>query len=311
MSQATTKQRIGLIIGREWDWPDAFMTAVNERNNIAHAELVKLTGTFMEDDVTYDVIIDRISHEIPYYRAYLQHAATKGCYVINNPFTWSADNKFFGTVLAHQLGLCTPRTVALPNKEIEQDVVPESFRNLEYPMDWQGIIDYVGVPAIFKDVRSGGRRQAVRVHSVDELIKRYDESGARTMILQQLIDTDVHLHSFVVGQDQVLLLRYDQAKGRYLPGIISTEDELGQTLRQASLTLTRAYRYDINMVEFVLQEEDEPCVINSTNPAPVINRALMSGEQFNWLVAATAELAIERAQRPLPQQAILTLSQAQ
>lgn len=306
MSQAARK-RAGLIIGREWDWPEAFMTAVNERDAGVHAELVKLSGAFMEDNVAYDVIIDRISHEIPYYRAYLQHAATKGCYVINNPFTWSADNKFFGAALAHRLGLRTPRTVALPNKEIERDVVPESFRNLEYPMDWQGIIDYVGVPAIFKDVRSGGRRQAVRVHSVEELIKRYDESGSRTMILQQLIDTEMHIHSFVIGQEQTLLLRYDQGDGRYLPGVISTEDEIGQTLRRASLTLTRAYQYDINMVEFVLEEDGEPCVINSTNPAPVINRTLMTGEQFNWLVAAAADLVISRAKRPLPQQAILQL----
>jgi hypothetical protein len=117
----------------------------------------------------------------------------------------------------------------------------------------------------------------------------------------------MHIHSFVIGQEQTLLLRYDQGDGRYLPGVISTEDEIGQTLRRASLTLTRAYQYDINMVEFVLEEDGEPCVINSTNPAPVINRTLMTGEQFNWLVAAAADLVISRAKRPLPQQAILQL----
>lgn len=292
-------KRIGLIVGREWDWPAAFMTAVSAQHSNIMAELVTLGGTRMDAGVTYDVIIDRISHEIPYYRAFLQYAAIQGCDIINNPFTWSTDNRFLGTVLANRLGLTTPRTVVLPNKEIERDVTPESFRNLTYPMDWQGIVDYVGVPAIFKDVRSGGRRQVYRVHSVEELIRRFDESGTQTMVLQQVIESEVHIHGFVVGQQQVILLQYAPENGRYWPGILSPFTDRNQKLIAASLALTRAYGYDINMVEFVIKA-DQYYVINSTNPAPVIDRQLMSAEQFNWFVTATVDLAVSRILRPLP-----------
>lgn len=300
---AEAMKRVGIVVGQEQDWPTAFVAQVSERDPLVQAEMVKIGGTMMDSNVPYDVIIDRISHEIPYYRAFLTYAAIKGCYVINNPFTWSADNRFVGTVMAQQLGLRTPKTVALPNKDVEKEVGPDSFRNLVYPMDWQGIIDFVGVPAIFKDLRSGGRRQVHRVHNVDELIQRYDESGTETTILQELIEADAHIHAFVVGHTAVLLLHYAPDEGRYQPGVLSNQTDRNAYLAESAQRLTQAYGYDINMVEFVVKE-GQPYVINSTNPAPVIDKHLMTTEQFEWLVTATANLAIERAKRPLSQQVV-------
>jgi hypothetical protein len=98
-------KKIGLLIGREWSWPSAFITEVNKRNEGVTAEFVKLGGTFLNQDIAYDVIIDRMSHEIPYYRVFLKAAALQGVYVANNPFTWAGDDRFFGIALASQLGL--------------------------------------------------------------------------------------------------------------------------------------------------------------------------------------------------------------
>jgi hypothetical protein len=300
----TDQKRIGILVGQESDWPNAFITAVNQQGQNVTAEFVKLGGTFMDEACTYDLIIDRISHEIPYYRSYLKYAALNGCTVINDPFIWSADSKFFNNALVHKLGFASPRTVALPNKEVEEENKPDSFRNLIYPMDWQGIIDYVGVPAIFKDVSVGGRRLVNRVHSVDELIQHYDESGARTMILQQIIDSDYHVHAFVIGQEQVQLLRYSLADGRYLPELIDSQSERGRTLAQTAVTLTKTFGYDINMVEFVLQGET-PYVINSTNPAPMIDKKLMNEAQFTWCLQEMVALALRRLERPLPPKGLL------
>ena len=176
------KKLIGFIIGREREMPEEVMRLINEGDTSATADLVKLGGTFLDEPVDYDVIIDRMSHEVPYYRTYVKYAALSGCYVINDPFVWSNDTKFLSGALLRKLGILTPRTMVLPNKDIDAETVPDSFRNLTYPMDWQAIIDYIGSPAIFKDVRSGGRRFAHRVNNVEELIQRYDESGTRTMM---------------------------------------------------------------------------------------------------------------------------------
>lgn len=298
-------KKIGLIIGQEWEWPEAFMQRVNDSDENITAELVKLGGTFMNNPRKYDVIIDRISHEIPYYLAYLKYAAIQGTYIINNPYTMSADSKFSSIALVNSLGLKSPRTVVLPNKQVEKDVTPSTFRNLEYPMDWQAIIDYVGVPAIFKDNLASGRRGVHRVHNVDELIQRYDESSTRTKILQQIVESDEHVHCFVVGQEKVLSLPYSLKHGRYQQNILSNEADLGQTLAKSALRITRAYQYDINMVEFVINE-GTPYVINGTYPTPDIDLTLMTETQFQWFVAEIAELAMDRAKRPLPQTGVFS-----
>ena len=102
--------KVGLIVGREWSFPPAFIEEVNRRNEGVTAEFVKLGGNRMDEPNAYAVIIDRISHEVPYYRTYLKHAAVQGATVVNNPFMWSADDKFFEATLAARLGVVSPKT---------------------------------------------------------------------------------------------------------------------------------------------------------------------------------------------------------
>jgi len=280
---------IGLLIGREWTWPSAFMAEINDNYNNVTAELVSIGPSFAESSVKYDLIIDRMSHVIPYYRTYLKFAALHGCKIINNPFMAAADDKFFGISLGKGLGIKTPKTVALPNKRVETENTPEYFRNLIYPMDWHGIIDYVGVPAILKDVLTGGRRVAQRVNNVDELIRWYDESDTLTVILQEIIESDNHLHMFVVGRDKVLAAQYSLTLGKYLDDSPAIDPELFDQIIQSSIDVTEAYGYDINMVEFVIKDE-QAILINPTNPAPDMD--ILSIDQFNWCVHEISRFAI-------------------
>src|SRR3954471_14945489 len=170
--------KVGLLVGREWSWPPRFLDEVNSRKADVVAEYVRLGGTRMNEPVDYAVLIDRISHEVPYYRTFLKHAVLQGVAVINNPFTWTADDKFFEATLAVKLGVAHPRTVALPNK----DYVPgihhhESLRNLVYPLDWETLLDHVGLPCVLKDAHGGGWRNVAICHSLDELWRAYNESG--------------------------------------------------------------------------------------------------------------------------------------
>src|SRR5574342_429061 len=164
--------KIGVIVGREWSWPPAFIEEVNRRNTDVTAEYVKLGGTRMDEPVPYAVIVDRISHEVPYYRAFLKHAALHGTHVVNNPFMWTADDKFFEASLATALGIASPKTVALPNKDYVPGIVHnESLRNLKYPMDWVALVESVGgMPCVLKDAHGGGWKEVHVVHSIEELI---------------------------------------------------------------------------------------------------------------------------------------------
>ena len=289
------KKLVGFIIGREKDMPDTVMSILNERYEGLQAEMVKLGGTFIDEPVPYDVIIDRMSHEIPYYHAYVKFAALSGCYIINDPFVWANDTKFFGGALMRKLGIRMPRTVVLPNKDIATDTVPDSFRNLSYPMDWQAIIDYIGSPAIFKDVRSGGRRFAHRVGNVEELIQRYDESGTRTMILQQVIESDRQYHCIVIGGEKTLLMPYSMETSRYIADDGKLDKNTAKMMTETAINITDVYGYDINMTEFVLKGE-ELYLINATNPSPLVNRDLMTETQYSWICNEIADLAARRAE---------------
>jgi hypothetical protein len=299
-SEDNLKKQIGLLVGPELSWPASFIAEVNSRDEGVWADFVEIGETLLDSSCPYDLIIDRMSHEVPYYRTYLKFAAVKGCYVINNPFMSAADDKFFGVALGTNLGIHAPKTVALPNKRVEKEGSPENFRNLVYPMEWQEIIDYVGVPAILKDIHTGGRTVSQRVNDVDELLRWYDESDTLTLVVQEIVESDYHVHCFVVGQREVLVARYLREEGRYLPEGEEVEAEVLRATSSGALTLTRAYGYDVNLVEYVVQK-DRPHLINPTNPAPDMGLELLGEANFRWSVDRIADFAIEMVHKSRPQ----------
>ncbi len=132
---------VGLMVGREWSFPPAFIEEVARRECRRDGRVRPDRRDHDGASLPYDVLIDRISHEVPFYRAYLKKAVLDGVTVVNNPFMWSADDKFFGATLATKLGVASPKTVALPNKAYVPGIVPsESLRNLEFPLDWEGLV---------------------------------------------------------------------------------------------------------------------------------------------------------------------------
>ena len=211
-------QKVGLLVGREWSFPPAFIEEVRRRDAGVVAEYARLGGTRLDEPVPYAVLIDRISHEVPYYRSYLKHAVLQGVTVVNNPFMWTADDKFFEASLAHKLGVAHPKTVALPNKEYVPGIVhDESLRNLVYPLDWQGILAYVGLPCVLKDAHGGGWKNVSVCRSLDELLGQYNASGRLTMVVQEFVRWQRYYRCLCLGQQEVLVMRYDPEARRYLP----------------------------------------------------------------------------------------------
>src|SRR2546429_8791084 len=177
------QKRVGLLVGRENTFPGPFIETVNEKGAAdgITAELAVLGGTAELAEPYHAVLVDRISHEVPYYRAHLKSAVLMGTTVVNDPFWWEADEKFFECTLARRLGVAVPRTVVLPNKEyiaaIDHDT---SLRNLAYPLDWEAVVRHTGLPAVLKPKTAGGRKGLSPVHSIPELVAAYDASGQKT-----------------------------------------------------------------------------------------------------------------------------------
>jgi hypothetical protein len=290
--------KIGLIVGREWSFPPAFIEEVNRRDEGVTAELVTLGAPRMDDPAAYRVIIDRISHEVPFYRTYLKHAVLAGVTVINNPFMWSADDKFFGATLATSLGLASPRTVVLPNKEYIPGIVhSESLRNLAYPLDWQGIVDYVGMPCILKDAHGGGWKEVYVCHSMEELLHHYDHSGLLTMIVQEFIKWDEFIRCICLGQEEIRPIKYDPGARKYHTELDFMTPELHARVVRDSRTLVRALGYDMNSMEWAVRD-GIPYAIDFMNPAPDMDIYSLTPVHFEWVVARMADMAIRLAKAP-------------
>src|SRR6187431_1903033 len=140
-------KKIGVLYGQERSFPTAFIEKVNSKGiDGIRAEPVRIDKAAQGEKSGYAVIIDRISQDVPFYRAWLKNAALTGTAVVNNPFWWSADEKFFNNALATKIGVAVPRTVLLPSHEVPPDTNANSFRNLAYPLNWEAIFNYVGWP---------------------------------------------------------------------------------------------------------------------------------------------------------------------
>jgi hypothetical protein len=292
--------KIGILVGMENTFPPALIEKINSMNAGVTAEYLRTGGVRAEDGCEYRLIFDRISHEIPYYRGLLKHAVLNGTIVVNNPFWWSADDKFFNYSLAARLGVAVPKTVLIPQKSYIKGVTDASLRNLEFPIQWQEILDYVGTPAWLKPFDGGGWKNVYKVHSVEELLAAYDETGTLCMTLQEGIEFEEYVRCYCVGRKDVLVMIYDPANRRYVP---RTERELPAELEsrivQDTILLCEALGYDLNTVEFAVRD-GIPYAIDFMNPAPDADIYSVTEPYHRWIVDAVAHMLVDYAKNGVP-----------
>ncbi len=293
--------KIGILVGMENTFPPALIEKINGMDAGVTAEYVKIGGVKMGEVNNYQVIFDRISHEIPFYRSYLKNAVLNGSIVVNNPFWWSADEKFFGYSLATKLGLAIPKTVLLPQKAYIKGVTDASLRNLEFPLDWEAIIEHVGLPAILKPHDGGGWRDVYKVNSLEELWRDYDQTGTLAMTLQEFIDFTDYVRCYCVGKKDVLVMPYDPKNRRYLPqeSLQHYAPEMLDRIKRDTILINEALGYDLNTVEFAIKD-GVPYAIDFTNPAPDADIWSVTEPYFNWIIDKVANLLVDYAKNGKP-----------
>jgi glutathione synthase/RimK-type ligase-like ATP-grasp enzyme len=291
-------KKIGVLFGMENSFPPALVEHINALKVPGiSAEAVCVGGVQLNKPAPYAVIVDRISHDIPFYRAYLKHAAISGTVIINNPFWWSADDKFFNCAIAEKVGVAVPRTVILPHKHYPPGTTERSMRNLMFPLNWEELFDYVGFPAFMKPVDGGGWRDVYHVHNPDEFFHAYDQSRDLCMMYQRAVNFDEYFRCYVVGQEKVHIMPYNPRRPhheRYHTEGRVFDKKLLELVEKDALALCRALGYDLNTVEFAV-EDGVPYAIDFMNPAPDADRESVGEANFGWIVNAVAELAIAKA----------------
>ena len=305
MSATARPKKVGLLCGREYSFPPAFIERVGEmgKPHGITAEMAQFGGTKMDQPPEYAVIVDRISHEVEYYRGTLKQAVLQGTYVINNPFWWTADDKFFNYAVMAKLGLAIPRTVLLPQKGYPADIdlAPDSLRNLVYPLDWDGLLDYVGRPAILKPYSGGGWKHVYKVHDRRELLDAYDRTEPYCMTLQQFIDFDLYVRCFTFGKTDITPVAYDPRERRYLVDHEYLSAEVGERVVRDAQTINLALGYEMNTIEFAIQD-GVPYAIDYLNCAPDFERDRITDFYFSRVVEKMSALVVDRALNGTPAQ---------
>jgi len=242
------------------------------------------------------VIVDRISHEVEYYRGFLKHAMLNGTYVINNPFWWTADDKFFNYSVVQKLGVTVPKTVLLPQKGYPWgvDIQTESLRNMDYPLDWDAMLDVIGLPAILKPFSGGGWKHVYKVNSKEELWAAYDGTSPYCMTLQEFIDFDRYVRCFTFGKDDIMPVAYDPKERKYLVIHDYLDAELGARVVKDARTINQALGYEMNTIEFAIKD-GVPYAIDFLNPAPDFECDRITQFYFDIVVEKMAKLVIDRA----------------
>jgi predicted flap endonuclease-1-like 5' DNA nuclease len=290
-------KKIGILFGQENTFPWAFIERINEKNipNVV-AEAVTIDKVMQGDPTEYAVIIDRISQDVPFYRAYLKNAAISGTAVINNPFWWSADEKFFNNALALKIGVPVPNTVILPSKLMPNDTNANSFRNLKYPLDWAGIFEYIGFPAYMKPFDGGGWKSVYKIHNMEDFFDKYAETEQIVMMLQSEVVFEEYFRCYCLGGKYVHIMPYEPRNPHHLRYAVETKSspEMLALVEDYVLKLNHALGYDFNTVEFGVQN-GIPYAIDFCNPAPDADISSVGKANFDWIVENAANFAIERA----------------
>ena len=246
----------------------------------------------------YAVIIDRISQDVPFYRAYLKNAAITGTAVINNPFWWSADEKFFNNALAVKIGVPVPKTVILPSHERPTDTSDSSFSNLKFPLSWEKIFEHIGFPAYMKPHSGGGWKSVYKLNNMDDFFKSYSETGQLVMMLQEEIIFEDYFRCYCLGGKYVRIMQYEPRNPHHLRYQSKNGPASAKLLKQVNdyvLHLCHALGYDFNTVEMAVRN-GVPYAIDFCNPAPDADLKSVGQENFDWVVEYAAKMAIERAQ---------------
>lgn len=302
-------KKIGILFGMEDTFPQAFIDRVNSKNEKdIIAEAVSIDKVIQNKGGEYAVIIDRISQDVPFYRAFLKNAALTGTNVINNPFWWSADDKFFNNALADTLGVPLPNTVILPSTEHPTDTTSNSFRNLAYPLDWEGIFEYVKFPAYMKPYAGGGWKNVYRLENREEFWEKHKETGQLVMLLQEEIVFTEYFRVYCLGCKAVKIMQYEprnQPHLRYVLDGPAVDKKLLATIKDYTISLCKGLGYDFNTVEFAVRD-GIPYAIDFGNPAPDADVNSVGPENFEWVVEESAKMAIAAAKKQKPGKINLT-----
>lgn len=270
--------KIGVLTGKDDLFSYDLIEKINNKGTkFIKAELCKLAGIKEAENSKYSIIIDRISHLIPFYSTYLKNAIINGTYVINNPFWINCTDKFLDYKFVLQQNIPVPPTVCLPCIKTNVSTI-----------NWDEIIEYIGFPIVLKSCKSNN--YVYKINNIDKLLEFYNNSN-NEIVLQKYINYEYCIRVFVCGKKYINRSRFDPETNSYLPFPRYIEDKLFIELKEHSIKLSEIFGYDLNLIEFIIKD-NIPYFI-SIDPIPDLHPYSIGNAHFSWIVDHMTKTIIE------------------
>src|SRR5487761_392842 len=307
-----TSHLIGLLLGTEEDWPQAFeeilrrLGPVNGADGSKHAfdtERITIEPFSLRDRPRHDLVIDRLAYWYYHPREWLKKVALMdGVYLLNSPFTFQSMEKHAAYCAMIRLGLKVPHTVLVPFKN-PPDNARYAFTAAKYnrPFDLDAVAEQIGYPLFMKPYDGGAWRGVSRIQNPAELHAAYDASGEMLMHLQKAVDYDVFARSLSIGAETMVMqfqpeqpmhLRY-AVDHSFLSAAVGTE------VVTISKLVNAFFRWEFNSCE-TLVKDGEVYPIDYANACPDVALASLH-YYFPWAIKALVKwcvFALVTARRP-------------
>ncbi|MEW6142754.1 MAG: hypothetical protein AB1597_06295 [Chloroflexota bacterium] len=274
---------------------DPFIADVIARLSGFETEFISLSALPAPVSGDYRVVVDRLSFRFPYLREVVKSYAIEGAYIINNPFASALTNKLVDMKLAAGLGIPVPRTVVLPRLDGYEET-----EGVVTTIDWEKAMEGIGFPCILKPYDGYAWDDVYVVNSLEELRSKYESLTSRTVMLaQQLIRYREYYRAFCIDRKEVLFVPWiprPLGMGEFPASNLKPVEGLVERLSEMTVRLNEALDLDVNAVEWCLDEEGEPWLIDAFNEVPEIRRENLPQPYYDWLVERFTACIIEKAE---------------
>jgi hypothetical protein len=271
---------IGLLLGAEEDWPQAF-EAISIRlgvfryagvDHVLDTERVRISPFNLRDTVRQQVVIDRLAYWYYHPREWLKKVALMDdVYLMNSPFTFQSMEKHSAYCALIRLGMNVPDTVLVPHKNpIDNVRWAYTSRNYNDSFDLTAIADEMGYPLFMKPFDGGGWRGVSKVRNQAELMAAYDDSGEMLMHLQKSVEPyDVFARALTIGPESMVMRFRPELPmhERYAVDHEFLSAEVGREATTITQTVNAFFRWEFNSCEMLVQG-DTVIPIDYANACP-------------------------------------------
>jgi hypothetical protein len=299
-----TRHLIGLLLGTEEDWPQAFEEILRRLGPIAgprgtrhvfDCERVAIEPFSLRDRPRYSLAVDRLAYWYYHPREWLKKVALMdNVYLLNSPFTFQSMEKHAAYCAMMRLGLKVPETVLVPFKNpVDNARYAYTAARYNRPFDLDAIAERIGYPLFMKPYDGGAWRGVSRIRNPAELHAAYDQSGEMLMHLQKAIEGyDVFARSLSIGAE-TMVMRFQPDQPMHLRYAVEhsfLSPDAGAEVVTIGRLVNAFFRWEFNSCE-TLVKGGEVYPIDYANACPDV--ALTSLHYyFPWAMKALVKWCV-------------------